>query len=109
MNEIECEYYNKYALEKVARCYFNRYVSYARIYDSNFKNDDIAYVFYVGYAIKLTDRLTEIGKVNNLAHSFAKDIYEEYIPDLEKQNGLIKSEMLSAAIEDMKIKLEKLK
>ena len=106
---IECEYYNKYALEKVARCYFNRYVSYAHIFDSNFKNDDIAYVFYVGYAIKLTDRLTEVSKVNNLAHSFAKNIYEEYIPILEKQNSLIKSDMLASAIEDMKVKLENLK
>ena len=106
---IECEYYNKYALEKVARCYFNRYVSYAHIFDSNFKNDDIAYVFYVGYAIKLTDRLTEVGKVNNLAHNFAIDIYEEYIPALEKQNSLIKSDMLANAIGDMKQKLEKMK
>ncbi len=106
---IECEYYNKYALEKVARCYFNRYVSYARIFDSNFKNDDIAYVFYVGYAIKLTDRLTEVGKVNNVAHNFARNIYEEYIPALEKQNSLIKSNMLSVAIEDMKVNLESLK
>ncbi len=106
---IEYEYYNKYALEKVARCYFNNYVSYAHIFDSNFKNDDIAYAFYVGYAIKLADRLTEIGKVNNLAYSFAKNIYEEYIPALEKQNSLIKSEMLSVAIEDMRMKLENLR
>jgi len=106
---IECEYYNKYALEKVARCYFNRYVSYAHIFDSSFKNDDIAYVFYIGYAIKLTDRLTEVGKVNNLAHNFAINIYEEYIPVLEKQNSLIKSEMLASAIEDMKVKLNALK
>jgi len=106
---IECEYYNKYALEKVARCYFNRYISYAHIFDGNFKNDDIAYAFYVGYAIKLTDRLTEVGKVNNLAHNFAINVYEEYIPELEKQNSLIKSKMLSSAIGDMKIKLENLK
>ena len=106
---IECEYYNKYALEKVARCYFNRYISYAHIFDSNFKNDDIAYIFYVGYAIKLTDRLIEVGKVNNMTHNFARNIYEEYIPALEKQNSLIKSDMLGNAIGDMKEKLEKLK
>ncbi|MBQ8042849.1 MAG: O-antigen ligase family protein [Clostridia bacterium] len=106
---VECEYYNKYAIEKVARCYFNRYVSYAHIFDNNFKNDEIAYVFYIGYAIKLTDRLTEIGKVNNLAREFAIDIYEENITILEKQNSLIKSDMMSQAIEDMEEKLEKLK
>lgn len=106
---IECEYYNKYALERVARCYFNRYVSYAHIFDSNFKNDDIAYVFYIGYAIKLTDRLTEVGKVNTLARNFAINIYEEYIPTLEKQNNLIKSDMLASAISDMKVKLESMR
>lgn len=105
---IECEYYNKYAIEKVARCYFKRYISYADIFEENFKNDEIAYVFYVGYGIKLTDRLTEIGKVNNLAHEFAYDIYNDYLPILEKQNKIINSEMLAGAIEDMKQKMEKL-
>lgn len=105
---VEYEYYNKYAIEQVARCYFKHYISYSQIFDENFKNDEIAYVFYVGYAIKLTDRLTKIGKVNNLAHQFASDIYEEYLPTLEKQNKLINSEMLSQAIEDMRQKLEAL-
>lgn len=103
---IECEYYNKYAIEKVARCYFKHYTSYAHIFNENFKNDEIAYVFYVGYGIKLTDRLTKIGKVNNLAHKFAIDIYEEYLPVIEKQNSIINSEMLSQAIQDMRQKLE---
>lgn len=107
-NIIEYEYYNKYAIEKVARCYFKRYVSYADIFNNNFKNDEIAYVFYVGYGIKLTDRLTKIGPVNTLAQEFAKDIYTQYLPALENQNKIINSEMLSQAIEDMRQKLEKL-
>jgi len=108
-NIIEYEYYNKYAIEKVARCYFKHYITYADIFEQNFKNDDIAYVFYVGYAIKLTERLIDIGKVNNLAREFAINIYEEYLPALTRQNTLIKSEMLAGAIEDMREKLDKLK
>lgn len=106
---IECEYYSKYALDYVARCYFKHYVTYADIYNYNFKNDEIAYVFYVGYAIKLTERITEVGPVNKLANSLALNIYEEYLPIIEKQNKIINSEMLEQAIQDMKQNLEKLK
>ena len=106
---IEYEYYNKYAIDKVARCYFKRYISYANIFDTNFKNDEIAYVFYVGYGIKLTDRITEIGKVNKLAHQLAYNIYNEYLPAIESQNKIINSEMLGQAIEDMRQKHQELK
>ena len=106
---IECEYYNKYALDYVARCYFKHYISYAEVFDKNFKNDEIAYVFYVGYAIKLTERITEVGPVNKLANSLALNIYEEYLPVIEKQNKIINSEMLKQAIQDMKQNLDKLK
>ena len=103
---IECEYYNKYALELVARCYFNRYESYANIYSKNFKNHEIAYIFYIGYAIKLTDRLTEIGRVNKLANQFAVDIYDQYIPLIENKNKMLNSQMIKQAIQDMKEKLQ---
>ena len=105
---IEYEYYNKYAIDVVARCYLKRYISYADIFDTNFKNDEIAYVFYVGYAIKLTDRITEIGKVNTVARNLAYNIYSEYLPMLEKQNKIINSEMLSQAIQDIRQKLQTL-
>lgn len=103
---IEYEYYNKYALDKVVRCYFDNYLSYSQIYDSNFKNREIAYVFYIGYGIKLTKRLEEIGPVNKTAINLAYNIYNEYISKLEKQNLVINSEMLSSAINDMKNELE---
>lgn len=105
---VEYEYYNKYALEKVARCYFKHYTEYAHIFNENFKNDEIAYVFYVGYGIKLTERITEIGNVNKLAHEFVRDIYEEYLPVIESQNKIINSDMLKQAIEDMKQNLQEL-
>lgn len=106
-NILEYEYYNKYVLEKVARIYLKNYVSYANIYKENFKSEEIAYVFYVGYAIKLTDRLSVIGPYNKLAKEFACDIYKDYIPALENQNKVINSSMLAQAINDMKNKLLK--
>ena len=108
-NIVEYEYYNKYAIDTVARCYFKHYISYADIFDINFKNDDIAYVFYVGYGIKLTDRITEIGRVNKLAYNMAYNIYNEYLPVIETQNKMLKSDMLEQAIEDMKQKQQQLK
>ena len=108
-NLIEYEYYNKYAIEKVARCYFKRYIAYARLYSDNFKNENIAFVFYVGYAIKLTDRLTIIGKNNETAIKFAHDIYSEFLPNLKMQNKIINSPMLNEAIQDMNTKLNYLK
>ena len=103
---IEYEYYNKYAIEKVARCYFKRYISYARIYKSNFKNDEIAYVFYIGYAIKLADRIKEVGPKNETAIKFAYDLYKEFLPDLKMQNKFLGSKMLQEAIDDISNKLQ---
>ena len=98
---IEYEYYNKYALDKVARCYFKNYLSYARIFSNNFKNDEIAYVFYIGYAIKITERLEQIGPHNEVAQSLVYNIYSEYIPEIKVQNKLLGSPMLNQALQDM--------
>lgn len=106
---LDYEYYNKYVLEKVARVYLKNYVSYSNIYSKNFKSSEIAYVFYIGYAIKLTDRLSVVGPNNAYAQKFAIDIYDDYIETFEKQNKLIGSDMLNQAIQDMKNKLEKLR
>lgn len=106
---IDIEYYNKYVLDKVARCYFDNYVSYSKIYEDSFKNKDIAYVFYVGYGIKLTKRLDTVGPLNKTALGLQYNIYNEYIPSLEKQNNIINSSMLMSAINDMKSEFEKLK
>lgn len=105
---IEYEYYNKYALQQVARIYFNNYLSYSKLYSNNFKNSEIAYVFYTGYGIKLAKRIVEIGPVNKTALNLAYNVYSEYIPALEKHNAVINSAMLQSAINDMKNEKEKL-
>lgn len=106
---VEYEYYNKYSLDKIARCYFKRYVSYAKLNSMNFKNDEIAYTFYIGYGIKLTDRIENIGSKNATAIRFAYDIYNEYLPAIKKENTMIGSNMLKSAIEDITYKLNVLK
>lgn len=106
---VECEYYNKYALDEVARCYLKHYLAYARIYRYNFKNDEIAYTFYIGYGIKLADRISNIGPVNEVALTLAYNIYSEYLPSLEKQNAIINSVFLNGAVLDMTEKMNELK
>lgn len=99
---IEYEYYNKYTLYQVARIYFNNYISYSKLYSNNFKNSDIAYAFYIGYAVKLTKRIEDVGTVNKTALNMAYNIYNEYIPALEKHNNVINSAMIQSAVNDMK-------
>jgi hypothetical protein len=106
---LEYEYYNKYAVEMAARCYFENYLDFSNIYNSNFKNKEVAYVFYVGYAIKLTKRLNEIGPVNKVALEYAIALYEKYIPIVETHAKQISSDMLATAAQDMKNELEKVK
>ncbi|MBR6689548.1 MAG: O-antigen ligase family protein [Clostridia bacterium] len=108
-NLIEYEYYNKYAIEMAARCYFENYLDFSNIYHYNFKDKEVAYVFYVGYAIKLTKRLGEIGPVNKVALEAARTLYEKYIPIVEKHSMQISSDMLLTAAQDMKNELEQIK
>ncbi len=106
---IEYEYYNKYALEMAARCYFENYLEFSNIYNANFKNKEVAYVFYVGYAIKLTKRLETVGPKNKIALESAIALYEKYIPVVEKHSMQISSNMLASAAQDMKNELDNLK
>lgn len=105
-NMIEYEFYNKYVLEQTARCYFDNYISYSNIYKQNFKDTEIAYAFYLGYAIKLTDRILEIGPYNKVATDMVRNVYNEYIPDLKKQNKYLMSTNIELIIKDMESKLK---
>lgn len=101
-NMIECEYYNKYALQQVASCYFNNYIRYADILSNNFENNDVAYTFYLGYAVKLTERILEIGPKNKVANQMYKNMLEVYIENLSNQNKYIKSMAIDGIIQEMK-------
>ena len=74
--------------------------AFSNIYNANFKNKEVAYVFYVGYAIKLTKRLNEVGPVNKRAIQAAYNLYSTYIPEIEKHSVQISSDMLNEAVQD---------
>lgn len=105
-NMVECEYFSKYAIEKVAICYFENYIRYAEIMGANFENDEVAYAFYLGYALKLTNRLKELGPKNTVANNMYEGILKTYIDVLSKQNKYIKSITIESVIQDMQKALD---
>lgn len=105
-NMVECEYFSKYAIEKVAICYFENYIRYAEIMGANFENEEVAYAFYLGYAFKLTNRLKELGPKNTVANNMYEGILKTYIDVLSKQNKYIKSITIESVIQDMQKALD---
>lgn len=103
---IEYEFYNKYALYEVAGGYFNSYVKYSNIFKEQFESLDVAYSFYLEYAMKLTDRIQDMAKVNELSKNMAKSIYEDSINKLTTDNKYLKSEVINEVIEKIQEKLE---
>ena len=99
-------FYNKYALYEVAGGYFNSYVKYSNIFKEQFESLDVAYSFYLEYAMKLTDRIQDMAKVNELSKNMAKSIYEDSINKLTTDNKYLKSEVINEVIEKIKEKLE---
>jgi len=105
-NMIEYEYYNKYVLEQAAKNYFNNFAAYSKIYNMQFQNEEVSYAFYLGYAMKLTERITEVGRVNVNANTMVKNIYREYRETLQNQNRYLKSETILSIVKDINEKLE---
>ena len=105
-NMIECEYYNKYAVEKVAICYFENYIRYSEIMSKNFENSEVAYAFYLNYALKLTNRIIELGPQNKVAHNMYTSILKTYIEELTRQNKYIQSATIDSVVLDMKKALD---
>lgn len=101
-NMIECEYYSKYALQQVASCYFNNYIRYTEILESNFESSEVAYSFYLGYALKLNERILEVGHKNVVANQMYKNMLEVYIENLSNQNKYIQSLAIDGIIQEMK-------
>lgn len=105
-NMVECEYYNKYAVEKVAICYFENYIRYSEIMSKNFENSEVAYAFYLNYALKLTNRIIELGPQNKVAHNMYTSILKTYIEELTRQNKYIQSATIDSVVLDMKKALD---
>ena len=99
---IECEYYNKYALYEVAQCYFSNYLYYAEIYQDNFESAEVAYAFYLNYALNLTKRIKSIASQNQVANDMYNNIYEKYIDVLERQQIYLNSVSVQNVLLQMK-------
>ena len=104
---IECEYYNKYALYTVAQCYFSNYLYYAEIYQDNFESAEVAYAFYLNYALNLTQRIKNIAPQNQVANDMYNNIYEKYIDVLERQQIYLNSVSVQNVLLQMKETMKK--
>lgn len=108
-NLIEYDYYDKYVLDEASKCYFNNFINYSKIYEKNFKTKEVAYAFYLAYALKLTDRILEVGQNNKVANDMADNIYNTYYNSLKKKNTYLKSEVIESVVKDLKIRVDERK
>lgn len=108
-NLIEYDYYDKYVLNEAAICYFDNFINYSKIYEKNFESKEVAYAFYLAYALKLTDRILEVGPNNKVANDMADNIYNLYYNSLKKKNTYLKSEVIESVVKDLKIRVDERK
>ena len=75
----------------------------------NFKTKEVAYAFYLAYALKLTDRILEVGPNNKVANDMADNVYNTYYNSLKKKNTYLKSEVIESVVKDLKIRVDERK
>lgn len=92
---INNEYSDKYILELGAEEYFMNFMNFSNIYKEQFKDNEIAYAFYLGYALKLTDRITQIAPYNTKSKEIAMHIYKYYLEELIRKNDIIQSQSIA--------------
>ena len=73
---------------------------------NNFENDEVAYAFYLNYALKLTNRIIELGPKNKVAYNMYESILKTYIDALTRQNKYIRSTTIDSVVLDMKKALD---
>lgn len=98
-------YHDKYILEEVSSIYLNNFTTFEKIYNKQFKDTETAYAFYLGYVIKLTDRILEINPKSYKAQDMVKKMYTEYIETLESQNSYLGSQQVQIKIGEMKSRI----
>ena len=62
----------------------------------------MAYSFYLGYALKLNNRILEVGPKNKVANQMYKNMLNVYIENLSNQNKYIQSLAIEGIIQEMK-------
>ena len=66
----------------------------------------MAYAFYLNYALKLTNRIIELGPQNKVAHNMYTSILKTYIEELTRQNKYMQSATIDSVVLDMKKALD---
>lgn len=103
---LEYEYYNKYVLNEVADVYIYNFVKFADIYKEQFSSEEVAYSFYLNYAIKLMDRIIELNPHSEKANDMYIDMCKSYIEELEKDDKYLSSKAIKKTLESLKSKLQ---
>lgn len=106
-NLLEYDFFNKYILEIAAKNYFKNFLVYSNIYKDNFSTTEVAYAFYLGYAIKLTERIEQIGPYNKVANEMVDEIYNTNYTSLSSKNSYIKSNVINSILQDIKHIIDK--
>ena len=99
-------YYNKYVLNEVADVYIYNFVKFADIYKEQFSSEEVAYSFYLNYAIKLMDRIIELNPHSEKANDMYIDMCKSYIEELEKDDKYLSSKAIKKTLESLKSKLQ---
>ncbi len=99
---LEHEYYNKYVLKEVADTYIYNFTNFAEIYNEQFEGDEVAYKFYLSYAIKLMDRIIELNPISRKANEMYQEMKEDYIKELEDKNKYLNSKSIEEIILSIK-------
>ncbi len=105
---VNNEYSDKYILELGAKIYFTNFINFSNIYKEQFKDKEIAYAVYLGYALKLTDRINEIAKYSSKSREMSMELYKHYLEELTRQNDIIQSESVANICNLLKIRIKEL-
>ncbi len=103
---LEYEYYDKYVLNEVADVYIYNFVNFADIYKEQFSSEEVAYTFYLNYAIKLTDRIIELNPLSKKANEMYIEMCTNYIDELKKDDKYLNSNAIKKAISEFEKRLD---
>lgn len=99
---LEYEYYDKYVLNDVADVYIENYMTFSEIYKQQFESEEVAYAFYLNYALKLTDRIIELNPLSKRANEIYVNMCNKYIKELENDNKYLHSAVVQNVINEFK-------
>ena len=101
---LEYSYYDKYVLKEVADIYISNYIKFAEIYKEQFSSSEVAYTFYLNYALKLADRILELNPYSKKANEMYKAMCKDYLKTLKKDNKYLNSKSVEKIVLEIEAK-----